>query len=819
MKKAFLDSEEYRTFSEERFVNPPLKNYPIYTWTLNSELTKQEIATQLTDMKNDGIRFVYCVATSKRFRPQMMHTTLSPDYIEDEYVELICYAARFCYENGMLFWLYDEDGWPSGSASGEVVIEDPSLVQKGFVKKEIELEKGKEYDFSGYLTANNEMGEKLPKRFVSQKKEKVTVYAIEEIHARSLPYPDVLSKKATQSFIRHTHERYKSKLGEDFSKIITATFTDEPNLPQLPYTEGLFEMFYKKYGYRLEERIAQLFDEDKQGAQVRIDYRSLVATLFSENYFGTLREWCDKNGIVFTGHTDGDHDIRCHHQNGHIMRDLRKLEIPGIDAILRQIFPCQRYVCEENKSLNQGENGFYPRVCASVASQTGQRFALTESFAVNGSGITFDQMRYVLGHQAVRGINLFNIMNMTSGDKQGHNTSLRPNFVKHCPEREYLASFNRQMARASYLGSLGRRSVDVALYFPICDVWSNAGSMSCATSYEKMGFELEKNGVDFDIVDDDAILASVKSDSITVGNAKYTTLCIAENRYMPKQVKERLDSLEKNGLKICRNVDEIPAIGELETLSGTPFLTTKRELDDGTRVYILYNGMLEKRQSRLKINTESHASMLKINQGEIEEIEKELDLALESGELAYIMISEKKTSRKQHKNEKKNRLFGIKTFEVRAEKEFSVRGSVKSSKSEKTPKIVDVCKEPNPYGEYFSGSLVYKATLGLPKNDSEYALDVSTPYPCRVSINGKTIGERLFSPHNFTFDSSILSGDSNTLEIYISTTSAGANLSATEIITDRSTYHDTQLAFEKEALNYKTLGDEVVVSEIKSIED
>jgi len=45
-----------------------------------------------------------------------MPTDLAPEYLSPEYPELYAYAMRRAGELGMLCWLYDEGGWPSGGA-------------------------------------------------------------------------------------------------------------------------------------------------------------------------------------------------------------------------------------------------------------------------------------------------------------------------------------------------------------------------------------------------------------------------------------------------------------------------------------------------------------------------------------------------------------------------------------------------------------------------------------------------------------------------------------------------------------------------------
>ena len=100
---------------------------PVYSWVWNDRLTRGGIAQRLDDMARIGVKTFYVIPESKQFRPVNMPTYLEPDYLTDEYLRLFAFAAEEAEKRGMTLWLYDEDGWPSGSAGGHVGTAKPQL--------------------------------------------------------------------------------------------------------------------------------------------------------------------------------------------------------------------------------------------------------------------------------------------------------------------------------------------------------------------------------------------------------------------------------------------------------------------------------------------------------------------------------------------------------------------------------------------------------------------------------------------------------------------------------------------------------------------
>ena len=195
-------------FQINEFFSPDVSCAPVYVWVWNDVCTKEIIDAELSEMQNLGIRAFYILPEPKDFRPDSMPTNLTPDYLTDEFFELSEYAIKQGKALGMNCWIYDEGGWPSGSACGKVVEAHP------------------------------------------------------EFSVKNSCYPDLLNKKATEYFIEITHEKYFLAIGEDFKNNVTAVFTDEPKAPFHTSNKDLLERYETMYGESISQYIP-LIDEEE----------------------------------------------------------------------------------------------------------------------------------------------------------------------------------------------------------------------------------------------------------------------------------------------------------------------------------------------------------------------------------------------------------------------------------------------------------------------------------------------------------------------------------------------------------------------------
>ena len=495
-----------------------------------------------------------CILPMPRdFRPDSTGNRLDVDYLSDEYFSRYRLALDEANKRGMKAWLYDEGGWPSGSATGRVVKSDANFASQTLIAERRPLGAGeKAVTPAGAIAAFVENGSTL------------VVCRIR----RNPSQPDRLNPAATRRFIELTHEGYRRFMPQYLGSLIPFAFTDEPAVAsfvpgkQMPWTDALPELFRKKKGYDLIETLPLLLanppSKDPRAMQARIDFFDVWSELFQEAYLLPIREWCRKYGILSGGHFGGDDETMgsARYGYGHILRAMRGMDLPGVDTIWRQLFPGQR-------------NHHFPRYASSVARQEGRKRVLTESYCVYGNGLTLAEMKWLLDYQYVRGCNTLVMGNYPAGSSGNLISGERPHYGPMNPLWQYQPLFQDYAARLGYILSLGEGATDTALYFPVRDFWAAAPATSTAESQanDDVALELEKRRVDFDFVDDDLLgSAGVSNGALHAGKMSYHTIVVSQTRLMPDTTANALIQFVRNGGTLVA-VGSLPETGPLQQRS------------------------------------------------------------------------------------------------------------------------------------------------------------------------------------------------------------------------------------------------------------
>lgn len=578
-----------KSFDSRAFQNPGHENRMTYSWSWNVELTREEMIRQMNDMVDGGITNVYVIPTPPEFRPQFAPTTMSPPYLSDEFMEITRFMVEYGMSIGIHFWLYDEGGWPSGSANGMTCKGRPDLVGRILKRENRQLKAGEKYiPCEDAVAAFSADKKRLPEGYIAGKDEEICEYFTFVPKYFNNLYPDLLNPEATERFIQLTHERYKEILADEFGKAIPYIFTDEPAVHGPQWTIGANEDFKKKYGYDLIDYLPILFDREEvseQEMQVRMDYKDWWSRLFAENYLGQIQSWCRENNLKSVGHMGGDDVTKGSgiHGYGHIMRTLRKFDAPGVDAILGQILPQEpgeAYYQYANIYKPTAENHFFPRFASSAASQTGSRETLTETFGVYSTSVSCEEMRYAIGFQLVRGINKVNSQGLGYGRKgifaRSDAVHCVPKDPSYYNRKELLAS----VARQCYLVSLGDPDIQIGLYLPVRDMWASEKFMNRACAlFDQAGVAMEAMPCEFDVMDDDFLAqAELSKGALHMGLAHYRTIVVPDCHMMTATSVKVLEAFIEDGgkvLVVCETCTNQAASESSVKVRGAKILTVK----------------------------------------------------------------------------------------------------------------------------------------------------------------------------------------------------------------------------------------------------
>lgn len=705
------------SFDFDSFLSPDVSYAPMYIWVWNDICTREIIDEQLAEMQRLGIRAFYILPEPKEFRPDSMPTNLSPEYLSDEYFELCAYTIDKATSLGMNCWIYDEGGWPSGSACGRVVKDHPE-----------------------YSSGGN--------------------------------YPDLLNKEATEYFIEITHEKYASVTSN-----FTAVFTDEPKAPLNPFNKDLVDKYEEMYG----ESIApyrSLIENDEEPTEENVHilrrWYDLCSRVFCENYLLPCKKWANKNGFAFTGHLDKDHSPDgCMKGGGNfnLMRALRCFDIPGIDVIWRQLYPSKKVI---NTNDMNAYNGFYPRYASSAAAHNGTKLALSEVFGVAGPGLTYDMMRYTVGYQAVQGINIFNPFNFPLGRKDQLLAQELPIFTENQPYYSYLSQFNRYAERLSYVSTVGERIYETALYYPVADFQGRMNAELVAKEFDSIGRSLEAMTVDFDIVDDDVIQTAVITDNgcMHIGIAEYKHIIIPENAFIPESTQNVLNEFVKFGGRVTKEISDCKPVIQVDGIG----LRAMHRKAENAELYILFNESEDNKNYNIHLPS-SKGYLLDLENGKLKRLMFEngvLNISLVTGETAVILLTDENIDVEAPKSFE-NKLVLSNEFALRREIELVCNeNGFNKIKHYETATPVKLGDWSYLIGSAYSGSCTYETTFTLTDNmigkEGELRIE-EVCFSASAYLNGKSLGTALMSPYKFTVPGDLLTKE-NKLEIVVTNTSA-----------------------------------------------
>ncbi|MBE6783243.1 MAG: hypothetical protein E7536_04455 [Ruminococcaceae bacterium] len=798
--------ENNENFDIKNFISPDVSCAPVYVWVWNDVCTQGIIDAQLKEMQKLGIRAFYILAEPKNFRPDSMSTNFEPDYLSEEYFQLCAYAVEKGKDLGMQCWIYDEGGWPSGSACGKVIEDHPEYSRqvlktydRSFSAGEV-YKKTKAYVLACFL--NNK--EIIEEGYVFKENAVVNEYVAEKENSA---YPDLLNKNSTEYFIKITHEKYASVLKNALGKNVTAVFTDEPKVSPDSFNKDLADAYENLYGDSVIPYlplIAGKVAPTEENIHILYGWYDLCSKMFCNNFLLPCKKWANENNIAFTGHMDMDHSpMGCIRGGGNfnLMRSLRCMDIPGVDVIKRQIYPEDKI--KEKDDFN-GYNGFFPRYASSAAAQNGTKIAMSEILGVTGAAVSYDIMRYIVGYQAVRSINIFNLFNFPLGRKGQLLAQELPVFTENQPYYKFLSGFNRYVERLSYISSLGERVYKTALYYPVHDFHGGLKAESVAGEFDFLGRQLEDMMVDFDIVDDDVIETSQGIDNgcLKIGRASYKHIVIPENAFVPEKIQNILNRFIKGGGKVTHNLSDVTPVIRVDG-KGLRAMHRKTENAD---LFVLFRENGEDGDYRVHIDSES-GYLLDLEKGNLQRFETEnniLNLSLAVGETAVILITDEKFTA-ENKKDFRNifRLSDEFLFYKKKEICFDENGFETINHSDK-PVLINSGDWKKVAGDSYSGSGVYETTFTLPadKVGKQGIIDLGeVHFAAELYLNGKNLGEKIMSHYRFEIPEGLLA-ENNNLKIVVTNTSANQYVCTDYFdkwdIKELSPYFETELNYAKD---------------------
>ena len=576
---------------KQAWVAPPPEYGPEPYYGLNGPVTVEVIQRDLDKLKGLGFR-----AITVQYGRGMKEAYLSPEYFA-LFKQLVAEAKK----RDMRIWIVDDAGYPSGFAGGKFTSDKPELrMQALTIGQRLPVKGGEALNqpvgaSTIAATATNSAGERVNVPIANGKiawtapaGSDWTVLLIDHVFRTSptnsdtnatrkkdetQSLEDYMDPEATAAYLDFTHQQYYNAMPEEFGKTILGFRGDEPDysITGLPWTPKFFDRFQQEKGYDIRPYLAAMLltqgggrprpGEAPAAAPPRLtdtelrakgDYYDVFSMMFRDGFFKPQGLWCAAHGVEYQVHLNHEEmEMELTRSEGDFLRDMKYVEVPGIDAIWHQIW---------TDTVSD-----YPRLASSAAHVYGHPRSFTESFAAYRPAPDIDIARYVLNEQIVRGINTIEAMSFPSSAASMMPRPTPPPTAPGTPpaagappqqQRRVMQdpgwpALMDYVRRLSYVMSMGRPAASVALYIPSSSMWLNDRDSDTAfVSTERM---LSERQIDFDIVNQDALATDLKAGPGTLetmsGN-QYRIVIIPSASILTQTELDRLKAFAKGGGKV-----------------------------------------------------------------------------------------------------------------------------------------------------------------------------------------------------------------------------------------------------------------------------
>jgi hypothetical protein len=450
----------------QAFRNPPLKyaTRPLWFWN-NTEVTEQGILEQMQAARdNCGYGGFGILPFGKAFKPT---------YLSDEYFRLYGVALKKAEELGMVLCIYDEYGFPSGSAgaiNGDGVPRFanafPNDTVKRLDKHEQDVTGPVEYSAEiprGRLMSVVAMNMRTKKRIklADRARSGKVVWSVPEGQWKIMifvcvkdgdPNVDYLDPEAVSHFVEMTHQQYYKRFKAYFGSTVDGTFNDEPTMYRAKgrmWTGEFNKKFRAQHGFDPAPWYPALWYDIGPETQAARHYLfGFRSQLYATGFPKVIQDWCDEHGISATGHQDQEEVVNPVSVAGDLMLCFKHQDIPGVDKI----------------GGNRPAERFY-KVISSAAYNWDKTLVMSETYGAMGD-ISWDTIYHVAMEQYTKGINLL-IPHAVWYDNS--KVTFKPELSwRHSKYAGKLKEFNRYVARLNVLLQPSARHVaDIAVLYPI----------------------------------------------------------------------------------------------------------------------------------------------------------------------------------------------------------------------------------------------------------------------------------------------------------------------------------------------------------------
>ncbi len=411
---------------------------------------------------------------------------------------------------------------------------------------------------------------------------------------------DHYSKAALDAYVKPYNEKLKIP--------IRAVFNDSYEVYETDYTENFLTEFAKRRGYDLTLYLPMLQEkQDNEIAnRIRSDYRETLSDLLKTEFNQNWTEWAHQNQYKTK--------LQAHGSPGNLLDLYATADVPECETFGSMPFEIPGFRRETDDIREGDADPMMLKFASSAAHIKGKPLVSSESFTWlrDHFKTALSQCKPELEELLLNGVNHVFLHGTTYSPPQaewpGWKFYAAVNFSPQMTIWKDAPALFKYISNCQNLLQAGQADNEIALYWPIYDVWNNylKGSLFFQfkihslsewlldTPFYQMGNELMKKGYGIDFCSDEFLQkAKVVNGQIAFEGGQYKALVIPNTTTMPLKTLEKLIELQEQG--------------------GTVIFNNKPSTVPGFKDYVLETARLQKLTQKINIRAKPLAYLEQLN--------------------------------------------------------------------------------------------------------------------------------------------------------------------------------------------------------------
>ena len=370
---------------------------------------------------------------------------------------------------------------------------------------------------------------------------------------------DHFDRKAVANYLKHIEDAFE----RTHTPYPHTFFNDSYEVADATWTPTLFEEFYKRRGYRLEDHLLAFTHGD---VKLVSDYRETLSDLLLENFTQQWTAWAHRHGAITRN--------QAHGSPANLIDCYAAVDIPEIEGFGLSDFGIKGLRCDPGKTRKNDSDYSMFKYAPSAAHICGKPFTSSETFTwlTEHFRTSLSQFKPDLDLMFCAGVNRMFFHGTCYSPKDDPwpgwkfyasiDMSPTNSIWRDAPE------FMKYVERCQSFLQWGQPDNDFLVYLPIRDMWKkNPDKLLMQFSIHAMGklapefietiLDIDKAGFDCDYISERLLMGCkvVNGGIETAAGTSYKALIIPGSGDMPEQVKAHIEAMKAQGARIIYGTD------------------------------------------------------------------------------------------------------------------------------------------------------------------------------------------------------------------------------------------------------------------------